>query len=122
MEDTPLGRAEWMRFISYFIGKEQFANTKFDQLYENYQSLKNKAKQIEQNPSVFTGVAQQGAWYVAGGKSFIAAFIKDAGGNYLWADDDARGGVPLDFEVVLAKAENATIWLNVVLAQSLDQL
>lgn len=122
MEDTPLGRAEWMRFIAYFIGKEELAEAKFDSLHQEYQALKTKVKQLEAAPTVFTGVAQRGAWYVAGGQSFIAKFIEDAGGSYLWAENEARGGLPLDFEVVLNKAVNADVWLNVVLAQDLQQL
>jgi iron complex transport system substrate-binding protein len=122
MEESPLGRAEWMRFIACFIGKEELAEAKFDSLYQNYQNLKKELKQIAEKPTVFTGVAQQGAWYVAGGQSFVSKFIQDAGGEYLWADNEARGGLPLDFEVVLNKAEKADVWLNVVLAQDLEQL
>ncbi len=122
MESSPLGRAEWMLFMSYFIGKSALAQQKMDSLVDRYQTLKKHLAQKKNPPTVFTGVAQQGAWYIAGGQSFIAQLIQDAGGQYLWAEDQNKGGVPLDFEVVLAKAEQADIWLDVVLAKNLEQL
>lgn len=50
-------------------------------------------------------------WYIAGGKSFLANMVKDAGANYIWADDSSTGALPLAFETVLDKAGEAEIWL-----------
>lgn len=48
---------------------------------------------------------------MAGGNSYSANFIKDAGGNYLWNEYKNSGSVPLSFEKVFAKAINADYWL-----------
>ncbi len=124
MEDTPLGRAEWVLFMSYFFNKEEQAKKDFDALAKRYLDLQEKVKNIptDKKPTVLLGMAQEGSWFVAGGKSFIARFIRDAGGRYLWADNEERGGLPVDFESVLFKAQKADYWLNVVLAETKEQL
>ena len=52
----------------------------------------------------------------------MAKFIQDAGGNYIWQDNDQTGALGLDFETVLDKAQAANIWLNVILADSRNDL
>jgi iron complex transport system substrate-binding protein len=122
MEDSPLGRAEWMVFMAYFFQKEGDAIEKFKEISTAYNKLKSKIPLNKKTPTVMTGVAQEGTWYQAGGKSFTAKFIEDAGAKYLWAENEERGGIPLSFESVLQRAENADYWLNVVLAKDKTQL
>ena len=43
--------------------------------------------------------------------SGLRSAIKDAGGNYPWADDKNTGSLTLDFNQVLVKAQNADVWL-----------
>ena len=45
-------------------------------------------------------------------KSFAAAYIRDAGGTYLWEDLNSREAVPLDLESIYARAAGADIWIN----------
>lgn len=120
MEETPLGKAEWVKFFAYFLGLEKEANTNFQAIAQRYETLKQQlsTKLPTERPSVFTGTLQGGAWQVPGGKSFMARFIADAGGNYIWSDSEEAGALFLDFETVLSKAQSADIWLNVILADS----
>ena len=115
LEKTPLGQAEWIKFIAPFLNKEAQAEAKFAAIAQRYQDLKALTQDIPDSdrPSVLTGFNLEGTWYVAGGQSFIAQFIQDAGGNYLWSENPSSGNVPLDFEAVFAKATDAAIWLNV---------
>lgn len=112
MEKTPLGRAEWLLFVSYFVGKEVAAQIYFDGVAQRYQEAKIKAAYSSYLPTVFTGAVYKGTWYVAGGRSLMATFIRDAAGQYLWQDNEEVSGVPLDFEAVYAKAIDADIWIN----------
>ena len=124
MEETPLGKAEWVKFFAYFLGKEESANSNFQAMAQRYETLKKEFSTVssEKKPSVFTGTLQGSAWHVPGGKSFMARFIEDAGGQYLWADNEDAGALALDFETVLNKAQKADIWLNVILANSRKDL
>jgi len=112
MEATPLGRAEWMRFVAYFIGKEKLAEQKIKQISKAYKRIQKKAANYEQRPTVLTGAVFNGTWHVAGGQSLMAQFIKDANAQYLWAENEEVSGVPLDFEAVYGKALEADYWIN----------
>ena len=109
-EMTPLGQAEWVKLIGLFVGKEQEANSLFEQIEQRYLSLKAKAAQIQQRPVVFSGEIRGGNWYAVGGKSFLAQLFHDAGADYFLKDDPNSGGVTLDFETVYSQADEADYW------------
>lgn len=111
MESSPLGRAEWIRFYSLFIGKEALADSLFHETVGRYRAICEKTKQVDRSPSVFMDLKYGNVWYIAGGKSFLANMVKDAGANYIWADDSSTGALPLAFETVLDKTGEAEIWL-----------
>lgn len=110
LETEPLGRAEWIRVVGILCGRKEEADAWFDQIECRYLSLKTLCDSVEERPTVFSDLPFNGQWYVAGGKSYIAQLFADAGANYLWADNDKTGSVPLDFEPILAKAQHADFW------------
>lgn len=112
MEATPLGRAEWIKFTAAFFNAEAAANAVYDAQVEAYNALVELAQGAEQRPTVLVNAMYSGTWYIAGGQSFIAQMINDAGGDYLFADEPSSGGVPYAFESVLDRAQDADIWLN----------
>ena len=63
-------------------------------------------------PSVLVGTPFQGTWHVSGGDGYQARLIADAGGAYLWSDDETRGVLSLDFETVYAEGLDADLWLH----------
>ena len=109
-EMTPLGQAEWIKFIGMLIGKEELANDLFAQIEKQYNDLKALAAKQEKRPVVFSGEMRGGSWYAVGGKSFLAQIFKDAGGDYFMKDNQQSGGVTLDFETVYSQAEGADYW------------
>lgn len=111
MESTPLGRAEWMRFYGMLFGQTESADSLFASVERNYNALKDSLVNVGERPTVVTEMKIGSTWYVAGGKSTVAIFIKDAGGNYVFADTDAKGAVPYSPEVVFSKAKQADYWL-----------
>ena len=50
-------------------------------------------------------------WYMPGGKSTTAGFYADAGGEYILKNENHSGSVPLAFETVFDKGQNADFWL-----------
>ncbi|MBL4560538.1 MAG: ABC transporter substrate-binding protein [Labilibaculum sp.] len=108
-EKTPLGRAEWVKMIAPFIGKEKQADSLFQKLSFRYDSLKNLTKKVKIRPTVFSGKMKSGTWYVPGGKSFYANYFRDAGAKYI-IKDDKQAAYPLGFESVYTKAANADFW------------
>jgi iron complex transport system substrate-binding protein len=120
LENTPLGQAEWIKFTALFFNKEALGNEYFNTLVAKYETLTALTEAVESRPTVFAGVPFDGSWYVPGGQSYVAQLFDDAGADYLWKDEESAGGVQMDFEVVLEKAQNADFWLNVGFWSSLD--
>ena len=112
MEEHPLGRTEWIKFVAAFYGKEARAEEIFDRVESRYLELAALAAKVENRPTVMVNAPFGGIWHVTGGKGYTARALLDAGADYLWADNQSRGGVPLDFEVVLKKAAAADYWIN----------
>lgn len=111
-ELTPLGQAEWIKFIGLLIGKEKEAEAKFAAMEKRYNELKELtgAGKIKRRPVVFSGEMRGGNWYAVGGESFLAQLFKDAGADYFLKDDTRSGGVILDFETVYNQADQADFW------------
>lgn len=109
-EMTPLGQAEWIKFVGLLLGKEEKANELFAAIEKRYNELKELTSHVEKRPVVFSGELRGGNWYAVGGKSFLAQLFKDAGADYFLKDDERSGGVTLDFETVYSQAANVDYW------------
>ncbi len=112
VEQTPLGRAEWLLFTALFFDKLDVAEQIFREIETQYLALVRLAASAGDQPAVLINAPYQGTWSVAGGDSYAARFIDDAGGDYVWADDRTVGAIFLDFETVFAEAGAADIWIN----------
>lgn len=112
LEPTPLGRAEWIKFVAAFFNKEQQAQQIFEAIAADYAALVAKARTLAIRPTVFLNTPYQGAWWMPGGKSYMAMLLQDAGANYLWTDIDSQGSLMLDMEAVYARAAEAEFWLH----------
>ncbi len=111
MENTPLGRAEWIRFIAAFLQKDEEAENIMNNITERYNGLVEKAKTVNSRPAVFCEKKYGQVWWVPGGNSYMAHFLKDAGADYIWKDTPETGSSEFSFETVYDKAENADYWI-----------
>lgn len=122
MESTPLGRAEWIKFLAAFFDKEAEADRLFEEIAARYEALAEKARAVSARPVVFSGLYYRSLWYVPGGQSYAAKFIADAGGDYVWKEDRSAGSQSLDMETVVERARNADYWLDPWPSGSLAEL
>lgn len=111
MENSPLARAEWMKFYGILFGTEGAADKLFAEVDSSYQALCHQAKQAGMGRSVLIDRMVGSVWHVPGGRSTIGEMVKDAGGIYPWAADDHSGSLSLSFENVLEKGGEADVWL-----------
>ncbi len=109
-ENSPLGRAEWIKFSALFFGKEKEADSIFRGIEKQYLHFKKMNDTLHKRPTVFSDKFFSGQWFVAGGRSYIARIFADAGANYLWRYDKHIASFPLNFETVFDKAQNADYW------------
>ena len=122
LEQDPLGRAEWGKFIAAFFDKEAEADILFDAMVERYQQAEALTSNLQERVTVLTNTAYEGTWYMPGGESYIAILLADAGADYIFKDIKGSGAQPLDFEVVLDQAKDADYWINVGAVSDLSSL
>ena len=111
METSALGSAEWIRFYGMLFGREALADSIFATVEKNYNELKALATQQTKKPKLMCEVKSGSAWYVPGGRSTTGKLYMDAGADYLFSHYPNSGAVPLSFETVFDKAQDADVWL-----------
>lgn len=122
-ESTPLGRAEWLKFLALFVNREREANALFDEIEREYVQVRSLTAAVRERPMVMWGwPSESEGWAVHGSKNFLAQYIADAGGQYFWEDGDTRSLITYNFERVFEKAEHATIWIGLPTMPSLATL
>ncbi len=122
MEQHPLGRAEWIKFVAAFFNKKIEADSIFKNIEKEYKEATTLAKNTTTSPTVFSGDMFKDVWYVPGGNSYFAQLLKDANTDYLWVDNQKTGSIALSFESVLEKAKKADIWIGSGNSKSLASL
>jgi iron complex transport system substrate-binding protein len=111
LENTPLGRAEWIRFFGLLCGREAQADSAFRQIVESYEEVKALTASVAVRPTVLPEIPYPPVWYVPGGDSYMAHLYRDAGADYPWSDDRSTGSLTLSIEAVLEKGVDADTWV-----------
>ena len=110
LETSPLGRAEWMRFYGFLVGKAAEADSLFAIVEREYLDVKRKASLVVRRPTVLSDLKYGSAWYISGGNSTTGKLYADAGADYVFAYLPNSGSIPLPFETVFDKGWQADYW------------
>ena len=122
MEQSPLGKAEWIKLYGALFGKDEKAKELFDKIVSSYNQAKKLVADKPATSTVLYGSMYEDVWYVAKGNSWVAQFMKDAHANYLWADLKGTGSEGLSFEKILVKAKTANFWIASGSFKSLEEI
>ena len=123
LEETPLGRAEWIKFFGVLFDKEQLADSIFNGIENNYLEAKKIALKSTKQQTVLSGaIMSKDIWNLPAGDSFVAQFLEDANVNYLWKNTKGKGSLSLSFESVFEKGINAYYWIAPVYFSSKEQM
>lgn len=122
LEQHPLGRAEWIKFMALFFNKEEMADSIFAVIEENYLEARAIAADADTLPSVLSGIVYGDAWFLPGGRNYAARLFKDSGCHYLWNDTESNGFLQLSFETVYAKAHSAGLWIGTGTYKTLGEI
>lgn len=115
LETTPLGKAEWIKFVGALYAKEAEAEKFFGEIEQDYNSLKEFAqgnRSSSGNPRILVGSPYSDSWWIPGGNSYLASLISDAGGDYLGKGNPSHESYVISFENALAFGNEADIWIN----------
>lgn len=111
IEQTPLAKAEWIKFFGLFFNKEELSNELFNQIESQYLSAKILAEKAIKIPTVISGSLYKDVWYAPGKDSWAATFLKDANADYLFSEMGSTGSLALSLEEALLKGTSAEFWI-----------
>ena len=122
LEDSPLAKTEWIKFVGAFFNKNQEADAFFSQVEKNYNEIKQKVAAVNYHPFVLTGLPYKDAWWMAGGNSNLAKLISDAGGDFLWHENTSRESFVVSLEEVVIRSSKADFWINCGTVNTINEL
>lgn len=122
IESSPLGKAEWIVAIAAVCGVQERGEEYFAALEERYNALKQSAAQYSAHPRVMLNTPYNDSWFMPPVRSYAVQLITDAGGEYIYPQNDSAESKPISLEQALLLASTADVWINVGQTESLKQL
>jgi iron complex transport system substrate-binding protein len=122
LEETPLGRTEWIKLYGALFNRQEKADSLFKTIENNYLEAVKLAQKATSKPTILSGIVFNDVWNLPAGKSMEAQFLRDAHTDYLWSNTKGNGSLSLSIEAVLDKAKNADIWISPGIYTSVDDL
>lgn len=127
LEVTPLGRAEWFKYIALFYNAEAEAEALFEDIVREYEAARELAATVPatERPVVLWNVFSSFSevWSIPGEDTYAGTLIQDAGGLIALGDEAESGSALLSFEAVYEGALDADIWvINLFNARTVDDL
>jgi iron complex transport system substrate-binding protein len=111
-EETPLGKAEWIKVYGFLYGKLDEAIKQFSAIQDRYNKLKDKVKELSPSELVMSGNIIGSEWYCPAGESFFSELLRDANITYNYFDSKGTGSTVLTQEKILSENRHAAIWIN----------
>jgi len=122
LEESPLGKAEWLIAIGEIIGLRDSAESVFAPIPTRYNELKAAAAALPGRPRVIVNAPYGDSWFMPPVNSYAAQLIADAGGEFVYTANTGNSSVPVDMEEAYRLATDADIWINTGICTSLDEL
>lgn len=106
LENTALGRFEWIKFFSIFVDKE-------DEAQKIYSEVKAKTSEIfshvseSDTPTVLWAGVFRGTAYVPKGGSYIGEVLKNVNSKYAFEDLEGTGSLQISLEELVFKGSTS---------------
>ncbi|ACX51441.1 periplasmic binding protein [Ammonifex degensii KC4] len=110
LEENPLGRLEWIKFLAAFYDKGKEAESFFAQAEKRVRELADKLKDVPRTKVVWVNI-WGGKVYVPRGNSYTAQLIAMAGGDYLMKNLEGVGSAQITPEEFYQKAREAEVMI-----------
>ena len=111
MENHPLARAEYIRLFGVLTGREQAADSIFNEIAARYESLASGVS-VAQPWKVLINIPYADAWYIPGQDNYMSRLIQDAGGEVLGSLQGRSSSSVISLEDAWRLSQEADIWLN----------
>ena len=137
LEDSPLGKAEWVVAISHLCGVGERGEALFAGVEERYNTLRESVCATKR-PRVMLNLPYRDTWFMPSSESYMVRLIEDAGGEYILTENGKRKtenedlstlnsqlstkSTPISLEEALVLASRSDYWLNLGQVNSLEEL
>lgn len=117
VEQSPLGKAEWLVAFGEMFDKRAQAEAMFDSVRAGYERTLDevlaRVMLLSSNkPKVMLNAPYRDTWFVPGDRSYMVRLINDACGEYVCAGVDSEQSRPISGESAYIFASRADVWLN----------
>jgi iron complex transport system substrate-binding protein len=126
VEPTPLGSAEWIKFLSVFYGKEQVANQRFSEIEAAYdQAVDTVSGKLPAGyQAAYLCIEPDNGcefMYAHGDQSLNGKILQTLGAtNPFGAGNDAANGQEFDYEDALGRAADADFFIDYELPAKIE--
>ncbi len=114
-EESPLGKAEWIVAMGEICGERPLSERIFNQTSTQYNALKARVEKLPHTtprPTVMLNTPYRDVWYMPSAKSYMVRLIEDAGGDYIYPQNDSQQSQPISIESAYHLSQKADIWIN----------
>ncbi len=113
LEESPVGKSEWLIPVGELVGKGEFAREMFRQIPERYDSLVNMVKNSGlAKKKIIVNVPSGDAWMMPSSKSYVYRLMTDAGGSMVYDRNTGNSSRPIDLEEAFLYASKADKWID----------
>ena len=124
MEESPLGKAEWMVVAAELCDLREAGIDTLRRIAADYNRLREQIarKTPEHRPRVMLNTPYRDTWFMPSTRSYMVRLIEDAGGAYIYPQNDSNASVAVDMEEAYLLASKADCWINVGACNTLREL
>ena len=115
LEESPLGKAEWIVALGECLGKRQEAISQYRHISDNYQAVKHRLDSISasERPKVMLNSPYGDSWFLPPAGSYMARLVTDAGGEYLGSGIKGNSSKAISMEEAASMVAKADRWINI---------
>lgn len=122
MEESPLGKAEWMLAVAELCDCREAGTATFGGIADRYNRLKEQVDTTTARPRVMLNTPYRDTWFMPSKRSYMVRLVEDAGGEYIYPENDSDTSVAIELEKAYLLASAADIWLNTGACNTLGEL
>lgn len=122
LEANPLGKAEWVVALAHLCGVAEQGQTLFAEVERRYNALREQRHCSSYRPRVMLNLPYRDTWFMPPKGSYMVQLIEDAGGEYLYQQNDTSSSKPISLEEALLLAMKADFWLNLGQMASMEEV
>jgi iron complex transport system substrate-binding protein len=111
-----------MVLMAELLGRREEGIRLFEPLPERYHALCDLAATATKRPRVMLNTPYRDSWFMPSTDNYIVQLITDAGGDYLYPENDSNRSVVIDLEAAYLLCSKADFWLHQGMIQTLDEL